>query len=298
MKPEKILLIVNPCSGTGKIRGELLSVVDILTRGGCTVTVYPTAKQGDARDKVANLKEFYDTIVCCGGDGTLNEVINGALESGKKYTIGYIPSGTLNEWSLGLGISKNIEKAARDILNGRPIFLDIGRFGDRYFTYTASFGAFTSASYSASQDVKNILGQAAYFFEGIKSIGNIKPIHMKFSFEEESCEGDYIFGAISNSMSVGGILKLDKSHVSFNDGLFEVILIEKPDNIADLNKIIDSILKKDFTAKCIKQFKSSNIKVTMGDGVSWTLDGEYAAGSDPVIIQNLNCALEFIVPKK
>ena len=244
---KKMLLIVNPCSGRARMRNELLGVVEIFSSAGYTVTVYPTKARGDATSRVSSLGSGeYDEIVVCGGDGTLNEVITGLMRSGNKYTLGYIPSGTLNEWSSGLKISRNIKKAAEDIVSGRKIKLDIGKFSDKYFSYTASFGAFTDASYSAPQDVKNVLGQAAYFFEGIKSLGNIKPVHLKFTADGRETEGDFLFGAVSNSMSVGGIVKFDESAVKLNDGKFEILLIRNPDNILKLQPIIDGILKRDF----------------------------------------------------
>ncbi|MBR4973108.1 MAG: YegS/Rv2252/BmrU family lipid kinase, partial [Clostridia bacterium] len=205
---KKLLLIVNPHSGTGKMRPQLLKVVEILSAADYSVTVYPTKARGDATLKVESLSNGdFDLIVVCGGDGTLNEVITGLMHSKISCPLGYIPSGTLNEWSQGLGISKNIAKAAKDIVSGNIIPLDIGKFDDKYFSYTASFGAFTSASYSAPQEIKNVFGQAAYFFEGVRSIGTIKPIKMKFVADDREVEGDFLFGAISNSMSVGGIVK-------------------------------------------------------------------------------------------
>lgn len=295
---KRLLLIVNPCSGRAKMRTELLRVVETLSSGGYTVTVYPTKTRGDATDYVSNLSENeYERIVVCGGDGTLNEVITGLMKSGLHITLGYIPSGTLNEWSSGLGIARSIPKAAEDINTGKKIQLDIGRFGDRYFSYTASFGAFTDASYSAPQDVKNVLGQAAYFFEGIKSLGNIKPVRLKFKTEEREIEGDFLFGAVSNSMSVGGIVKFDESAVKLNDGRFEVLLIRNPDNILKLQPIIDGILKRDFDREGIEFFTTESITVTGGDGLSWTLDGEYAEGKDEIVISNMHNAIELIVPQ-
>lgn len=295
---KKLLLIVNPCSGRAKMRTELLRVVETLSNGGYTVTVYPTKARGDATDFVCTLQEDeYDRIVVCGGDGTLNEVITGLMKSGLHITLGYIPSGTLNEWSSGLGIARSIPKAAEDITTGKKIQLDMGRFGDRYFAYTASFGAFTDASYSAPQDIKNVLGQAAYFFEGIKSLGNIKPVHLKFKTEEREIEGDFLFGAVSNSMSVGGIVKFDESVVKLNDGQFEVLLIKNPDNILKLQPIIDGILKRDFAKEGIEFFTADSVTVTGGDGLSWTLDGEYAKGEEEIVISNLHNAIELIVPQ-
>lgn len=295
---KRLLLIVNPCSGRAKMRTELLRVVETLSSGGYTVTVYPTKTRGDATDYVLNLSENeYERIVVCGGDGTLNEVITGLMKSGLHITLGYIPSGTLNEWSSGLGIARSIPKAAEDINTGKKIQIDIGRFGDRYFSYTASFGAFTDASYSAPQDIKNVLGQAAYFFEGIKSLGNIKPVRLKFKTEGREIEGDFLFGAVSNSMSVGGIVKFDESAVKLNDGRFEVLLIRNPDNVLKLQPIIDGILKRDFDREGIEFFTTESITVTGGDGLSWTLDGEYAEGKDEIVISNMHNAIELIVPQ-
>ena len=187
---KKIFLIANPKSGRAKIKNELMNIVDIFTRGGYTVTVYPTARKGDAITVAANLSDEYDTVVCCGGDGTLNEVINGLMQNQNHYKLGYIPAGTLNEWSSGLKISHMPKKAAEDILNGEIRSLDIGLFCDRYFSYTACFGAFTSASYSAPQNVKNAIGQTAYFFEGIKSLSMIKPSYLKFVIHGKTIEAN------------------------------------------------------------------------------------------------------------
>ena len=193
MSQKKLLLIVNPCSGKAKIRPNLLGIIEIFSSADYSVTVYPTKERCDATQKIATLrKNKYDLLVVCGGDGTLNEVITGLMQANLDIPVGYIPSGTLNEWSSGLGISREMKKAAQDIVTGKEITLDIGKFGDNYFTYTASFGAFTSASYSTPQDIKNVLGQAAYFFEGIKSLGSLKPLHLKFEYDGKTIEDDFI----------------------------------------------------------------------------------------------------------
>lgn len=294
---KKLLLIVNPCSGRAKMRGELLRVTEILSLGGYDVTVYPTKAKGDATKRVEAVKDKeYEKIVVCGGDGTLNEVITGMMSASIDCTLGYIPAGTLNEWSTGLQISKNIPTAAKDVINGRPIKLDIGKFGYKNFSYTASFGAFTEASYSAPQDVKNVLGQAAYFFEGIKSLANIKPIPLKFAFDGKEIEGDFLFGAVSNSMSVGGIVKFKDAMVKLNDGLFEVLLIRNPANISEFQSIVDGIVRQDLSRKGIEFFHTSSITVTGGKNVSWTLDGEYSEGDSEIEIKNIKQAIKFIVP--
>jgi len=294
---KRLLLIVNPCSGRAKMRGELLRVTEIFSAYGYDVTVYPTKARADATEKILTLeKGEYQKIVVCGGDGTLNEAITGIMENSLDCPLGYIPAGTLNEWSSGLNISKNIPTAAKDTITGTTVQLDIGKFDNKYFSYTASFGAFTEASYSAPQDIKNVLGQAAYFFEGVKSLANIKPYHLKFTCEDREIEGDFLFGAISNSMSVGGIVKFKEAVVKLNDGLFEVFLIRKPKTVMELQPIIDGILRQDLNRSGIEFFHTNKITVTGSKDVSWTLDGEYAAGQQVIEITNLKKAINFIVP--
>lgn len=296
MGNKKLLLIVNPYSGRAKMRGELLRVTEIFSRAGFDVTVYPTKARGDATVRISQVnQDEYDRIVVCGGDGTLNEAITGLMQSEIKCRVGYIPCGTLNEWSSGLNISRNIAAAARDATSNREITLDLGKFGDKYFTYTASFGAFTEASYSAPQDVKNVLGRAAYFFEGIKSLGNIKPLHLKFTCNGNIIEGDFLFGAITNSLSVGGIVKFNENAVNLNDGYFEVLLIRSPDTIAKFQSIVDGILRQDLNRDGIDFFKTKEITVEGGADIPWTLDGEYAQSSDKITITNISSALHLVI---
>ena len=298
MQEKKLLIIANPCSGKAKIKNDLLKIVQIFSNADYEVTVYPTKSCGDATVKAESLKQDeFDRIVVCGGDGTLNEVITGIMHSGIKCTLGYIPLGTLNEWSSGLKISRNAIKAAEDVVIGAETDLDIGKFDDKYFSYTASFGAFTDASYSAPQEIKNVLGQAAYFFQGIKSLSNIKPIHLKFICDDREIEGDFLFGAVSNSMSVGGIVKFSDSVVKLNDGKFEVLLIKNPTSILQFQSIVDGILRKDLERDGIEFFHAHEVTVTGGADVAWTLDGEYAEGKDAVTLTNMPSAIHLIVPQ-
>ncbi len=296
MALSKIFLIGNPKSGRARLKSDLFDIVNVLSGGGNTVTVYLTKKKGDAAVMTENLSDEYDTVICCGGDGTLNEVVSGMMKNKNRYKLGYIPLGTLNEWSSNLKISKKPRQAALDILKGETRSLDIGKFNDKYFVYTASFGAFTSASYSTPQNVKNLLGSTAYFFEGVKGITSIKPTHLKLTINNEEIEGDYIFGSISNSLSMGGIIKLDKNSVEFDDGLFEVLLIENPKNLAEFNAILDAIATKKFEKAQIKYFKTSSITMHSNSSVPWTLDGEYAKGTADTTIENINKAVDFILP--
>lgn len=299
MQNKKLLIITNPRSGKAKIKNDILNVIQIFSNANFEVTVYPTKCQGDATVRAKAIKEGeFDRIVVCGGDGTLNEVISGIMQSGIKCTLGYIPSGTLNEWSSGLKISRNAIQAAKDIVNGTEIDLDIGKFNDKYFSYTASFGAFTEASYSAPQEVKNVLGQAAYFFEGLKSLGNIKPLSLKFVCDGKEIEGDFLFGAVSNSLSVGGVVKFDDSVVKLNDGFFEILLIRNPTSIIQFQSIVDGILRKDLNRKEIEFIHAKEVTVTGSKDIPWTLDGEFAEGCESITLSNVPSAIHLIVPQK
>lgn len=294
---KNLFLIANPSSGTGRIKTQLFNVVNILSKE-YRVTVHITCCRGDATRQVAVLDDSFDTIVVCGGDGTLNEVITGLMKNKNEYNLGYIPSGTLNEWSSGLKISRDMKKASADIIKNNIIPLDIGKFGDKYFSYTASFGAFTEASYSAPQDIKNVLGKLAYFLEGVKTLENIRPIHLKFTCNDTVIEDDFIFGTISNSMSVGGVVHYDETVVELSDGLFEVLLLHYPKNLNDFNNLISAILTRDLNKNGITFLQTSKITVQDAGNVEWTLDGEYVPPQDTINIKNLHRAINFIVPPK
>ena len=220
------------------------------------------------------------------------------MENPYPHDLGYIPLGTTNDLANSLGLSKNPVKAAEDIINGQTETIDIGSFSGRYFNYIASFGAFTEASYNTPQSAKNLLGHFAYILEGIKSIGNIRPYHVKFELDDEVVEDDYIFAAISNTTSVGGVLKLKETMVALNDGKFEVLLIHKPKSIIQLNKIISELLSQKFTNDHVKFYHTSKVKVITDQPIDWTLDGELQKGDREIEITNLHSAVNFIISKR
>ena len=290
---KKLLLIVNPVAGKKRLKPLLLDVVQIFARGGYATTVMVTGRRGEATEFVAQ-GGSYDLIVCCGGDGTLNEVVSGMLDHGVTIPLGYIPCGSTNDFATSMGISMDVRKSAEAIANGLPLPLDVGKFGERYFTYVSSFGAFTAASYTTAQDVKNILGHAAYVLEGIKDLQSIKPYRLKFVLEDTVYEGDYVFGAIANSTSFGGIVKLKDELVSLNDGLFEVLLVKMPRTIADLNAIINALTTSNFENKRFEFFKASKLTISSAEPIAWSLDGEYMRTEGEVQMTNLHGVVNFI----
>ncbi len=292
---KKILLIINPVAGKMKSKTALFDIVQTLCSLDCVPTVEITKRRGDASAIAEREAGSYDIIACCGGDGTLNEVINGVVSSKKNVSIGYIPAGTTNDFANSIGIPTTVKKSAELIATGKPCPIDIGMCGDKYFSYIASFGAFTAASYGASQAAKNVLGHFAYVLDGMKELTQIKGIDLKFEAGGKKYSGEYCFGGITNSTSVAGIVKLKSDAVDMSDGLFEVVMVRMPKTIADLNSIVSAVTASNFeNCRMIDYFKADSIKLTMPDNMSMTLDGEcYKCGGD-VKIKNLKQKITII----
>lgn len=290
---KKVIVILNPHAGKMKSKTSLFRIVDTLCADGWTVTIQTTQYRGHATEIASSAEvEGYSLIVCCGGDGTLNEVIVGMMRNNIKIPLGYIPAGSTNDFASSMGISLNINKSLKAVVYGDSVNLDIGQFNDRYFSYIASFGAFTAVSYNAPQNVKNSLGHFAYVLEGIKDLGSLTKYRMTVRTDEFEVEDDYIFGAVSNSTSVGGVVKLDSSIVDMSDGLFEVVLIKYPKNVAELNKIINGIFMSDFTSDVFTFIKASRVEFDMEKIVPWTLDGEFENGANHIEVINHHSAIQ------
>lgn len=292
---KRLLLIINPVAGKMKSKNALFDIVKIFCDHDFDVNVKITARRGHGTEITEREHKNYDIIVCVGGDGTLNEVVKGLVRCGSETPIGYIPAGSTNDFANSIGLSQNIKTAAKNIAEGTAVKLDIGSFKDVCFTYIASFGAFTSASYSTPQATKNAIGHIAYILEGIKDLSTIKPVHIKAEADGVVYEGDYIFGGIANSTSVGGIVKLKKELVDMSDGLFEVILIKNPKNLNHLNDIVLSLMTSEYkNNRSIDYFNAAELKITTEDKLPWTVDGEYADGSGSFKIKNLKQRLTII----
>ena len=293
---KKVLLIVNPKSGKGSIRSKLLDIVDIFVKAGFDLTLYISQSAGDARAKAKEVEGRYELVICSGGDGTLDEVISGMMECEKRSAIGYIPCGSTNDFAHSLKIPTSMTKAAEHIAAWKEFPCDIGRFNDDYFVYIAAFGLFTDVSYETSQDVKNVLGHLAYILEGMKKLTEIKSYPMKVEAEEMTVEGNFLFGMVTNSTSVGGFRNITGKHVHLDDGVFEVTLIKTPQNILELNEIIQAVIAgKSENNKYFYQFRSSHVKFTSESPVAWTQDGEFGGYHEVVDVKNDKQALSLLV---
>ena len=293
---KKVLFIVNPKSGKGSIRSKLLDIVDIFVKAGFDLTLYISQSAGDARAKAKEVEGRYELVICSGGDGTLDEVISGMMDCEKRSAIGYIPCGSTNDFAHSLKIPTSMTKAAEHIAAWKEFPCDIGRFNDDYFVYIAAFGLFTDVSYETSQDVKNVLGHLAYILEGMKKLTEIKSYPMKVESEEMTLEGNFLFGMVTNSTSVGGFRNITGKHVHLDDGVFEVTLIKTPQNILELNEIIQAVIAgKSENNKYFYQFRSKAVKFISDDPVAWTLDGEFGGYHEVVDVKNDKQALSLLV---
>lgn len=298
MKKKKLLFIFNPHAGKSLIRNKLVDLLDIFVKAGYEVVTYPTQAPKDGLNKTRDDSRDYDLVVCSGGDGTLDEIITGMMQSNNRFPIGYIPSGSTNDFATSLKLPKNMLKAAQVAVSGKPFYCDIGRFNQDYFVYIAAFGLFTDVSYSTNQEFKNLLGHVAYILEGVKRLPFIKSYSLKVEYEGNVIEDDFIYGMITNSTSVGGFKNMTGRNVHLDDGVFEVTLIKNPTNPIELQSIINSlVLRVDNTAS-VYSFKTSHIKITSKTAISWTLDGEFGGNHEVVEIENENKVLEIMVENK
>ena len=296
---KKLFLVMNPCSGKKRANKVLAEIIDVFNRADYEVTAYMTAARGDATRAAAERAADFDRIVCIGGDGTLNEVIAGLHEVGQQTPIGYIPAGSTNDFANSLGLPKDLLDAARLAATGEPRKLDIGSFNGRCFSYVASFGAFTRTSYATPQGMKNALGHVAYLLAGAKELTSIRSTHMRFVLADgTSFEDDYIFGAISNSTSVAGLLTLSPDLVDLNDGLFELLLIRKPHSLLELSDCVLALTTQEYHTPMLTMVSTGRVEIDCPSELDWTLDGDYAAGQAHCVVENLHDAIRVIVRPK
>ena len=295
---KKMLFVFNPKAGKGKIKTNLLDIVDIFNKGGYEVIIYSTQKPKDAYEKAKEYESKVDLIVCSGGDGTLDEVVTGVMEKKSSIPIGYIPAGSTNDFANSLSISKDMVQAAKDIIEGNLYSCDVGAFNNDSFVYIAAFGLFTDVSYETDQHMKNILGHLAYLLEGSKRIWNVPTYWIKVEANGETFEGEYIYGMVTNAKSVGGFKNLPGQDVRLDDGLFEVTLIKRPKNPLELNEIIASLLMQEDHTDLIDSFKTDRIIIESNQEISWTLDGEYGGDHGYVCIEAHKHAMELVLNNK
>lgn len=292
---KKMLFVYNPKAGKAHIRNKLADILDVFAGAGYEMTVAPTQKRGDAKRIVASRSPEYDLVVCSGGDGTLDETVTGMMQSFFRTPIGYIPAGSTNDFGGSLGLPKNMVKAAETIVQGKNFPCDIGSFNEDIFVYIAAFGIFTEVSYETGQDMKNVLGHMAYVLEGVKRLSSVRSFRLQVSWEGKTIQDEFIFGMITNSVSVGGFKNITGKNVKLDDGVFEVTLIKTPKNPIELNNIAISLLNRDIDTDAMYCFRTSELTVTSAEPVAWTLDGENGGSHTSVVIRNVHQGVDIRV---
>ena len=281
-----------------KANKHLVNIIELFILAGYQVNTCLTQKEYNASEIVKEFGKDSDLIVCIGGDGTFNQTVDGIIKSGINVPLGYIPAGSTNDFANGLKLSKDVLYATSDILSGKEIELDIGEFNGRHFSYVASCGLFTRVAYATQQDIKNMFGRLAYIFEGMRDLTMLKSEHLRIETEEKVFEDDYIFAAICNATSVGGVLKLNQNLVDLSDGLFELLLIKMPKNLIELSEIVYALRNQDYSTNLLTFYPISKAKIYSDKEIAWTLDGEYMQGSDVINMKSINKAIRFIVPNR
>ncbi|NLF34795.1 MAG: YegS/Rv2252/BmrU family lipid kinase [Clostridiales bacterium] len=292
---KQLLFVYNPQAGKGQIKGRLAGVLDVFASAGYLTVVYPTQGPGEATSIVAELAPNYELVVCSGGDGTLNEVVSGLMQLESPPPLGYIPAGSTNDFARNLSLPQGMENAARTAIAGVPRPCDVGRFNGRPFIYVAAFGAFTGVAYDTPQEVKNVFGHMAYLVEGVGRLGSLKSCAITVEHEGGMLDGDFLYGMVSNTVSVGGFKSLVPGHVQLDDGLFEVLLVRQPASIAEIQKILMSLtVQKPTTEGPVIAFRASHLRITCEEKVPWTLDGEYGGEPGEIIIENCRRAITIL----
>ena len=293
---KKMLFIINPVSGQKRANKHFMDIIALFNRAGYQVSVHVTEGSNDAHRAVAAMAAEQDLVVCCGGDGTLNETISGILECGADVPIGYIPAGSTNDFASSLNLSGSVMQAAQDIIDGETVAFDVGRFGQRHFSYVASVGAFTRVSYTTPQSIKNAQGHPAYVLSGISELSQIRKEHVRIEVDDTILiEDDFLFGAICNSTSVGGILTLDPSQVDMSAGLMEILLVRAPKNLVEITECIQAVQSGRYNDCAMITFLSArSMKIYADPEMPWTLDGEREEGHAMVEVKNLHRAIRLI----
>ncbi|MDO4474486.1 MAG: YegS/Rv2252/BmrU family lipid kinase [Eubacteriales bacterium] len=295
---KKMLFVYNPRAGRELLKQVLSDIIDIFVKADYEVVIYPTQSYHDAYRKIVAFEEEYDLIVCSGGDGTIDEVVTGMMNREKRVPIGYIPTGTTNDFANSLKIPRDLYAAASNAVSGFPFPCDVGRFNDGIFVYVAAFGLFTDVSYETDQTMKNLLGHLAYVLEGAKKLFNVPSYRIRVEHDGEIITDEFIFGMVTNSRSVGGFRSMVGKDVKFDDGVFEVTLIRRPKNPIELQEIIASLLIEQINTDHMYTFKAKKISFESEDEIPWTLDGENGGTHDYVEILNDQKAIQLVVPEK
>ncbi len=292
----KMLLTANIHAGKGTVGNRLPGVIDYYVSQGWDVTVHTTQGRSELVDYLTENACGYEMLVSSGGDGTLNETINGLMACSAPPILSYLPAGTVNDFASSLKIPKDMAEAARLLENGVPRRVDLGLFGEQYFSYVAAFGAFTDVAYQTPQAAKQVWGRLAYLVEGVKRLPSLRSYHMKLSADGFELEDDFLYGMVSNSTSVGGFRFHEQLGVSMDDGVLELALVRFPKNLSEQQAVINALLKQEAVPGLVYLRRVSHLHIVSEVPVPWTLDGEFGGEVQELDVRCCPQALEILVP--
>lgn len=291
---KEILLIVNPVAGNGKINKDIKKIENNLKESGFNTETEYTSIENNAETIVKNKSDNKELILAIGGDGTLNEVVNGATKLEKKINVGFIPFGTTNDFAKTLKVPTNKFALSKNISNAKKKTCDTGTFNGKYFNYVSAFGTFAKTSYETDRKMKNHFGRLAYIVNGTKNfLEGEEHYHLKIEVNGQIIEDDFTYGSISNSNYIGGFKMFKNEEVDINDGKFEVLLIKKQKNKAKLLKTYTKLINQKRDDNVI-YLKASKIKIETNQKMKWSLDGEQQETQGTIEIKNIENNIDFL----
>ena len=291
------MLIINPAAGHGGYEENFGEALRLLDAGGFRTTLYYTTGPRQATEYAARYAMDYDTVACVGGDGTLSEVLTGLMTLSDPPDVGYFPMGTTNDIATTLGLPKNDTlSAARCLIQGTPHPFDVGGFGkDAYFAYIAAFGAFTEVSYTTPQDQKKALGHLAYVLQAMALLPKLESIPVTVEYDGGRFEGRVLYGSVSNSNSVAGMIKFTDSMVQLGDGLSELVLVKDPGTVEGVGDILSAVLTQSYEqSENLLIVHTKKAHFHFEKPVAWTRDGEAGGEFTDVELCNYNAPVRII----
>lgn len=277
MKSTKVLLIYNPFSGNCLFKNSLDYVIEKFQAKGMQIIPYRTSKIEALEEMLSHIElNEYKKVIIAGGDGTINQVVNGLLKNQIDVPIAIFPVGTANDFATYFNIPNTVKEYTKIALSEHYTHADIGLVNDMYFVNVASLGFLIDISQRTDSWAKNTLGVLSYYLKGIEEFANIKPINVQVESAEYNFEGEIYFMLIMNGKSAGGFKKIAPK-ASASDGLFDIIIFKKCP-IFELMPLVVQVLKGEHTeSQHVVHFQTPELNVNCDVNAGTDMDGEKGA---------------------
>ncbi|ABR49293.1 diacylglycerol kinase, catalytic region [Alkaliphilus metalliredigens QYMF] len=274
---KKIKIIYNPKAGRQMVQKNIPRLVEVLVKQ-YHEEVDSVATQGPGHaEELAyqSCQEGWDLIVAVGGDGTVNEVVNGMMSCEKQCPLAIYPAGTVNDFGSHLQISKKPEDFARMIVAGHRLNVDVGKAGERYFINVIAGGLLPNVAHNVSTEAKTVFGKLAYYMEGIKEFPKqlFETLDIQFQIGEEIYEKEVLFFFMTNSPNVGGF-KHVAHNARLNDGKFDLLIVERG-QVLDVTKLFfNAITGRPKEQPILKYIQVEKIRIHSKEPLHIDIDGE------------------------